>query len=167
MRDKDYWILLHSEQAGLVGGKMETRVTLRPGEKGIKALVQEHGQRLVCMRYRYAAARVHYKTVELIVEQVPRNPGERLVAPDGRPGLSLSLVSVRVAWDDRASQQRVKDAGGRWVRKQRLWVLPLAAGKRLGLADRLVPVPYRLENVPEVYREKPSDKAQEKPTRIS
>ena len=95
-RDKDCWVPLHSEQAGLTGGKMETRVTLRPGEKGTKALVQEHGQRLVCVRYRYAAARVRYKTAELIVEQVPWNPGERPVAPDRRPGQPPSLVGVRV-----------------------------------------------------------------------
>ena len=62
MRDRDYWALLHSEQIGLTGGGMETRVTLRPGEKGTKALVAEHGDRLICVRYRYdAAARVRYR----------------------------------------------------------------------------------------------------------
>ena len=50
MRDRDYWVLLHSEQIGLTGGGMETRVTLRPGEKGTKALVAEHGDRLICVR---------------------------------------------------------------------------------------------------------------------
>ena len=31
MINRDYWILLHSEQIGLAGGRMESRVTLRPG----------------------------------------------------------------------------------------------------------------------------------------
>ena len=138
---------------------MQTRVTLRPGEKGTKALVEEHGDRLVCVRYRYdATARVRYKTVELIVDQVPWDLGERLAAGDRRPGRPPSLVGVRVAWDDRASQQRIKDAGGRWVRKQHLWVLPLAVAKRLDLADRLVPVPDQLEDVAAVYHEKPREK---------
>ena len=67
MQGKDYWILLHSEPIGLTGGKMETHVTLRPGQKGTKALVQEHGLRLVCVRYRYdAATRMRYKTVYVI-----------------------------------------------------------------------------------------------------
>ena len=154
MRDRNYSILLHSEQVGLTGGKMETRVTLRPGEKGTNALLQEHGHRLVCVRYRYdAAARVRYKTVELIVEQVPWDPAERLTVADGRPGRPPSLVGVRVAWDDRVLQQCVREAGGRWVRAQRLWVLPLSAAKRLGLGDRLVPVPDQLETVPEVYHD--------------
>ena len=96
---------------------METRVTRRRGEKGTKALLKEHGHRLVCVRYRYdAAARVRYKTVELIVEQVPWEPAERVVVPDGRPGRPPSLVGVRVAWDDRILQQRIRDAGGRWAR---------------------------------------------------
>ena len=65
---------------------MQTRVTLRPGEKGTKALVEEHGDRLVCVRYRYdATARVRYKTVELIVDQVPWDLGERLAAGERRP----------------------------------------------------------------------------------
>ena len=117
MRGKNYSILLHSEQVGLTGGKMETRATLRPGEKRTKALLQEHGHRLVCVRYRYdAAARVRYKTVKLIVEQVPWEAAERVVASDGRPGRPPSLVGVRVAWGDRILQQRIRGAGGRWAR---------------------------------------------------
>ena len=82
MRNRDYWILLQSEPVGLTGGGMETRVTLRPGEKGTKALVAEHGQRLICVRYRYDPnARMRYKTVELVVEQVPWEPGDHAADP--------------------------------------------------------------------------------------
>ena len=165
MQGKDYWILLHSEQIGLTGGKMETRVTLRPGEKGTKALVKEHGLRLVCVRYRYdAAARVRYKTVELIVEQVPWNPAARSVDSKRKPGRPPSLVGVRVAWADRAMRQRIMEAGGRWVHRLQLWVLPLAVAKRLGLGDRLVPVPDQIDDVAEVYHEKHPEKQREKPT---
>ena len=144
---------------------MEIRVTLRPGEKGTKALVQEHGSRLLWARDRYdAAARVRYKTVELIVEQVPWNPTESAVDREGPPGTPPSLVGVRVAWEDRALQQRVIEAGGRWMRRLRLWVLPLAAAKRLGLGDRLVPVPDQLEEVAKVYHEKRCEKPTKKPT---
>jgi hypothetical protein len=149
MRDRDYWVLLHSEQIGLKGGGMETRVTLRPGEKGTKALVAEHGDRLICVRYRYdAAARVRYKTVELVVEQVRWEPGERGADSGRRPGRPPCLVGVRVAYQDRALQQRIRKEGGRWVRKLSLWVLPLAAAKRLKLEDRLVPVPDAIDPAP-------------------
>ena len=176
MRDRDYWILLHSEQVGSKGGGMETRVTLRPGDKGTKSLVAEYGRRLVCVRYRYdAAARVRYKTVELVIEQVSWDPGERAADPEGRPGRPPALVGVRVAYEDRALQQKIRQLGGRWVREQRLWVLPLAAAKRLALQDRLLPVPDGLDPSPGVYHQNPREqplkrtpeKLQEKPTRIN
>ena len=44
------------------------------------------------------------------------------------------------------------------VRERRLWVLPLAAAKRLQSAGRLVPVPDSVESVPEVYHQKPHEK---------
>jgi hypothetical protein len=57
------------------------------------------------------------------------------------------------------------------VRVQRLWVLPRAAAERLGLEDRLLPVPDGVESGREVYhgkpREKPHGKPREKPTAIN
>ena len=60
---------------------------------------------------------------------------------------------------------------GHWMREQRMWVLPLAAAKRLGLEDRLLPMPDRVDSGPEVYHRKPSEKPhgepQEGPTGIN
>jgi len=79
MRDRNCWILLHREQVGSTGSSMETRVTLRLGEKSAKALVAEHGHRLVCVRYRYdAAAQVRCKTMEHVVDN---SPGARARMP--------------------------------------------------------------------------------------
>jgi len=48
---------------------MLTRLKLKPGPKGTKRLVAEHGDALVCVRYRYdEASSTRIKTVELIVE---------------------------------------------------------------------------------------------------
>lgn len=124
----------------------------------------EYGHRLVCVRYRCdAAARLRYKTVELIVEQVPWDPAEHALDPAGRPGRPPSLVGVQVAYEHRALQQRGRQSGGRRLREQRVWVLLLAAAKRLGLEHRLVPVPDVLvsdgvESRPQVYHGKLSDK---------
>jgi hypothetical protein len=35
---------------------MQTRLTLLPGQNGTKKLLAIHGDRLVCIRYRYDAA---------------------------------------------------------------------------------------------------------------
>jgi hypothetical protein len=49
--------------------RMETRLTLAPGQNGTKKLLARYGDRLVCVRYRYDSERaVRHKTVELIVE---------------------------------------------------------------------------------------------------
>jgi len=34
---------------------METRATLRPGQKGTRKLLERYGERLVCVRYLYDA----------------------------------------------------------------------------------------------------------------
>jgi hypothetical protein len=51
---------------------MRARSTLRPGQPGTKALVKQHGDRLLCVRYRYdRIRRKRYKTAEIIVDEVP------------------------------------------------------------------------------------------------
>jgi len=169
MRDRNCWILLHREQVGSTGSSMETRVTLRLGEKSAKALVAEHGHRLVCVRYRYdAAAQVRCKTMEHVVDN---SPGARARMPPiqradrlRRWGCVSHTRIVRygsefVSWAD----------GG--VRALRRWVLPLRTAKRLELQDRKVPVPDGVETGPEVYHrklgEKPDGKPREKPTAIN
>ena len=49
---------------------MKTRLILKPGQRGTKALAEQYGDALVCVRYRYdAVSRTRIKTVELIVEK--------------------------------------------------------------------------------------------------
>jgi hypothetical protein len=43
---------------------------LKPGQKGTKALLEQYGDKLLCVRYRYDEKRqVRIKTVELIVSE--------------------------------------------------------------------------------------------------
>ena len=53
--------------------------------------------------------------------------------PDGR--------SLRVHFHEEQLRKRVKDAGGRWLPQNKLWVVPIGVARRLGLADRVVAVP--------------------------
>jgi len=49
---------------------MITRLKLKPGQRGTKKLVAEHGDSLVCVRYRHDEdSGTRIKTVELIVER--------------------------------------------------------------------------------------------------
>ncbi len=52
----------HPVKLGEAG--MQTWVTLRPGDKGTRKLVQKFGDQLLCVRYRYDhLEQVRYKTV--------------------------------------------------------------------------------------------------------
>jgi hypothetical protein len=47
---------------------MGTILHLKPGKKGMKQLLAQYGDRLVCVRYRYDTQRKKWcKTVELII----------------------------------------------------------------------------------------------------
>jgi len=110
---------------------MRTRLKLKPGDRGTKKQVQEYGDRLVCVRYRYDVLRQkRYKTVELIVDEVPWKPTAG-VDPD-------QIVPLRIGFEEKDLQVRVKAAGGRWDSKGVVWRLKYAKVMELGIRDRIV-----------------------------
>ena len=73
---------------------MTARVKLKPGQKGTKSLVQQYGDALLCVRYRYDEKnRIRTKTVELIIEQKPWSPVTKRLKDD-------TEVPVRIAYND-------------------------------------------------------------------
>jgi hypothetical protein len=108
---------------------LRTRLILKPGQDGTKKLVEMHGDRLVCVRYRYdAASGKRYKTIELIIDESDWQP---IPKPD-------EVVGVRVAYKEFALRQQVGAAGGKWNEERRLWELRYAQVKDLGLEERMV-----------------------------
>lgn len=113
---------------------METRLSLVPGQNGTKKLLAAYGDRLVCVRYRYDAARgIRHKTVELIVETVPWTPRAR--ASRRTP---TDMVGVRISYSETELRERVKIAGGIWRARHRLWEIDWKTVRELGLQDRVV-----------------------------
>lgn len=117
---------------------MEARVTLRPGQRGTKKLVQRFGDRLICVRYRYdGSQRKRFTTVEIIVAEAPWHP----VTSSGTsrpPCDSPQRVTVRIDYSEQALREQIKAAGGRWDADKRVWQLPLGRVRALGLIDRIV-----------------------------
>ena len=65
---------------------------------GTPKLLARYGERLVCVRYRYDAARkVRHKTVELIVETAPWVPNRR--KPRREPA---DMVAVKIGFSETA-----------------------------------------------------------------
>jgi hypothetical protein len=114
---------------------MRIRLVRRPGQYGTKALVEQYGDRLVCVRYRYdQRTRKRYKTVELIVEVADWNPAP---PPD-------TIVALRVSLHETNIQRGIRAAGGVWNRPGRVWELRYDQTVALGLTERIVSYRTRL-----------------------
>lgn len=111
---------------------MKTRRTLKPGQPGTKKLVKEFGDRLLCVRYRYDAAKNRrLKTAEIILE-------ETYWSQDSGHNVLLTVVNIRVNYEEKDIIRKVKNAGGVWVKEQKVWQLPFGVVIELRLADRIV-----------------------------
>lgn len=109
---------------------MQTRLTLRPGQKGTKKLIAEYGDQLVCIRYRYdPQKKKRYKTVELIVEEIDWKPKRK---PD-------AVVEVKVEWGEAELGRQVKQAGGKWNPAKKVWEMRYDRAAELGLEGRIRP----------------------------
>ncbi len=110
---------------------MRACLKLKPGQRGTKKLVELYGSRLLCVRYWYdQEKRKRFKTVELVVEEVPWEPGMR---ERGNP-----VVSLCVDFAERDLQTRVKAAGGMWNSQECLWEIRYKKAITLGLGNRIV-----------------------------
>ena len=104
---------------------------MKPGQLGTKQLLAQYGAQLVCVRYRYdAPRRKRIKTVEIVVaesEWVP--PQQRFAAQE--------IVWLRIGFVDRAQQQRLRAAGGKWDDRRCVWNIRYDAAVKLGFATQV------------------------------
>jgi len=111
--------------------QMRTRVSLKPGRRGTKKLLAEYGDRLVRVRHRQDERTGQlFKTVELIVEEMTDRP------PD-KSSTGQRIVRLRVGWDEWEMRTTVKEAGGRWNPRERVWELRYDRVVELGLEERV------------------------------
>lgn len=106
---------------------MKTRVILKPGQKGTKRLVEQYGEALLCVRYRYdAKAHRQYKTVEIIVSESEWTPPPAKY-PDG------TLVPLKIGLNETSLQNQTRAVGGRWDKQRQVWLVPYGciAGTKL------------------------------------
>lgn len=112
---------------------MITRLKLKPGQKGTKALTEKYGDALVCVRYRYdEKSRTRLKTVELIVEKKELPPPKREKATDD------TLAPVSIPYGERKLGIMAKAMGGRWDPDVKLWYIPAGKVKGTELEKHLI-----------------------------
>lgn len=111
---------------------MKTRLVLKPGQRGTKRLVDQYGENLVCVRYRYDEQRKkRIKTVELAIEEVSWEPEINHHAEN-------PTVGVRVGPEEKDVQNELRKAGGVWNRRDRFWEIDLKSAEQMGMTDRIV-----------------------------
>ncbi len=104
----------------------DTRVTkkLGPGAAGTRSLAERYGDTLVCVRYREHEDGRRFTAVELVADERRREPATAL---------------VRIACGEAGLRRQAREAGGEWLPDRKLWRLPMATIRALGLKERVVP----------------------------
>lgn len=103
--------------SGSGGIKLTARLKLKPGQKGTKKLLAEHGDALVCVRYRYdEASRTRTKTVELVVEKTSWQPPARKFTDS-------DIVPVRIGFSEKDLITQARAVKGRWDPEAKLWFI--------------------------------------------
>lgn len=115
-----------------------TQTTLRPGQKGTKKLADKYGDRLICVRHRHDPETGRRSTtVELIEEEVQAQHEDRHTAGAPQPS-HPTVVAVRVEYGESDLRAKVKNAGGIWRPRHKLWEMRYDDVVALGLEDRVV-----------------------------
>jgi hypothetical protein len=111
---------------------VKTYSHLKPGQKGTRRLLEQNGNALLCVRYRYDAKRqVKLKTVEIIVEERPCKRSTRYRDTD--------VVAIMVPYTETALRETLKAAGGRWHPEEKLWRVRFGAIRgNAGLVERIL-----------------------------
>ena len=110
---------------------MQTRLKLKPGQKGTKKLTAEYGDALVCVRYRYdRASCTRAKTVEIVVEK------KAWVPPADHQ--ENELVPVRIGFNENDLRNKARAARGRWNPDAKLWFIPFGRIKGTDLEKHIV-----------------------------
>lgn len=117
---------------------MRITTTLRPGQKGTKHLTEKYGERLICVRYRLdRKTGKRYTTIELIEQE-----SETCIhAADDRLYQyqhNSQMLGLRIEYWETDLREKVKQAGGIWRPRHKLWELPYSEVVSLELESRVV-----------------------------
>lgn len=97
--------------------EMKTHCHLKPGQKGTKRLVEQYGESLLCVRYRYDATRgIRLKTIEIIVEEKPWLPPFNFKNGD--------IAPITVAFEETELRAKLHKMRAKWDPNLKLWLVP-------------------------------------------
>lgn len=101
---------------------------LRPGQDGTRRAQRQHGDALVCVRYRHDKLKLYrYTTVELVVDEGPLHP----------KAFDRAVFGLAIRRNEQPLLQTIKAAGARWDPDDRLWWLQGSKIRKLDLIHRI------------------------------
>jgi hypothetical protein len=59
-------------------------------------------------------------------------------APPPHSASDMDLLAVKIDFEEKDLQKQVKEAGGKWDKKKKAWILPPSQIEKLGLQDRVI-----------------------------
>lgn len=117
---------------------MRARLTLPPGAPGTRELLQEYGDRLLYVRYRYDPERnLRFKTAEIIVDEQPWAPR---ATPDALDYVHVQLPEKETLAGVEDVETGIRRLGGAWHPPTRTWRLTYGAAAILHLTHCIVDV---------------------------
>jgi hypothetical protein len=107
------------------------RLILKPRQRGTKKLMEQYGDRFVCLRYGINEKRKkRLKTVEIIVDENKLKTDNRIP--------SNKIIHLRIQYGEIETARAVKGAGGRWNKAGKYRRLPYWEVRAIGLEDRII-----------------------------
>ena len=59
-------------------------------------------------------------------------------APPPQSTPDMDQLTVKIDYEEKDLQKQVKEAGGKWDKKKKAWILPPSQVEKLGLRDRVI-----------------------------
>ncbi len=116
----------------MTNNELKTKKVIKAGKPGTQKYVREFGNKLLCIRHKYDRARGQkYITAEIIVEATQWTPNECNIPHN-------KLMDLNVEYKEINLRLLIRNAGGKWNPKEKVWQLAYSEVKALGLEDRIV-----------------------------
>ena len=59
-------------------------------------------------------------------------------APPPQSTSDMDLLAVKIEYEEKDLQKQIKEAGGKWDKEKKAWILPPSQVEILGLQDRVI-----------------------------
>lgn len=117
---------------------MKVTKTIRSHQSGAQRFKRQWGDKLIAVRYRHDS--VHNELITTIEIEVDRRPApEKGICQRAHlAARRANIVALTISFNENDLRHRVKQAGAKWSKVGKLWLISRNTAISLGLKDRIV-----------------------------